>query len=212
MAKETEVSRVAEQAGKLIVLSGPSGAGKSTVIARLMQMRQDLCFSVSATTRQPRPGEKDGTDYFFVTREEFDRMVEEDALLEHAEYVGNCYGTPRGYVERKQAEGLNVLLDIEVQGARQVCGKTPDAVTIFVIPPSLEELERRLRGRHTDAEEKICCRLARAHNEYREADFYDYIVINDDPDQAARELDAIITAEQCRYQERKSYLTEVQEL
>lgn len=202
---------MAEQTGKLVVVSGPSGAGKSTVITRLMQMRSDLCFSVSATTRQPRPSETEGKDYFFVTREEFDRMVEEDALLEHAEYVGNCYGTPRSYVERKRAEGLNVLLDIEVQGARQVCGKTPDAIAIFVIPPSLEELEHRLRGRHTDAEEKICCRLKRAHDEYREADFYEYIVINDDPEQAAREVDAIITAEKCRYQDRKSYLTEVQE-
>lgn len=203
---------MAEQKGKLIVLSGPSGAGKSTVITRLMQLRHDLCFSVSATTRQPRPTETDGKDYFFITRAEFDQMVEADLLLEHAEYVGNCYGTPRSYVEQKRAEGLNVLLDIEVQGARQVCGKTPDAIKIFVIPPSLEELEHRLRGRHTDAEEKICCRLKQAHNEYREADFYDYIVINDDPDQAARELDAIITAEKCRYQDRKSYLTEVQEL
>lgn len=203
---------MAEQKGKLIVLSGPSGAGKSTVITRLMSLRNDLCFSVSATTRQPRPNETDGKDYFFITRAEFDQMVEAGLLLEHAEYVGNCYGTPRSYVEQKQAEGLNVLLDIEVQGARQVCGKMPDAIKIFVIPPSLEELECRLRGRHTDAEEKICCRLKRARNEYREADFYDYIVINDDPDQAARELDAIITAEQCRYQDRKSYLTEVQEL
>ena len=203
---------MAEKKGKLIVVSGPSGAGKSTVIARLMKLRSDLCFSVSATTRQPRPGETDGKDYFFITREEFDHMVEADTLLEHAEYVGNCYGTPRGYVEQKQAEGLNVLLDIEVKGARQVCGKTTEAVTIFVIPPSLKELERRLRGRHTDAEEKICCRMERAHKEYREADFYDYIVINDDPDRAARELDAIITAEKCRYQDRKSYLTEVQEL
>lgn len=201
-----------EGKGKLIVLSGPSGAGKSTVITRLMKLRSDLCFSVSATTRQPRPGETDGKDYFFITRAEFDQMVEADLLLEHAEYVGNCYGTPRRYVEQKQAEGLNVLLDIEVQGARQVCDKTPDAIKIFVIPPSLKELEHRLRGRHTDAEEKICCRLKRAHKEYREADFYDYIVINDDPDQAARELDAIITAEKCRYQDRKSYLTEVQEL
>lgn len=201
-----------EQTGKLVVVSGPSGAGKSTVIARLMQRRDDVCFSVSATTRSPRQGETDGKDYFFVTREEFDRMIAENALLEHAEYVGNCYGTPRSYVEQKRSEGLNVLLDIEVQGARQVCGKAKDAITIFIIPPSLEELECRLRGRHTDAEEKICCRLEQAHREYREANFYDYIVINTDPDQAAMELDAIITAEMCRYQDRKSYLTEVQEL
>ena len=106
--------------GKLIVVSGPSGAGKSTVISRVMQRRYDLCFSVSATTRDPRPGEVNGVDYFFVTWDEFDRMIGEDELLEHAEYVGNCYGTPRAYVAAKQREGMNVLLDIEVQGARQV--------------------------------------------------------------------------------------------
>ena len=203
---------MAEQRGKLIVVSGPSGAGKSTVIAGLMRRRAGLCFSVSATTRPPRPGETEGRDYLFVTREEFQQLVNDGALLEHAEYVGNCYGTPRDYVERKQTEGLNVLLDIEVQGARQVRARVPEAVMVFVIPPSLEELERRLRGRHTDAEEKIRSRLARARAEYREADFYDYIVINDDPETAAEELDAIITAELCRYQERKTYLTEVQEL
>lgn len=121
LVKRMGANCVVEGKGKLIVLSGPSGAGKSTVITRLMKLRSDLCFSVSATTRQPRPGETDGKDYFFITRAEFDQMVEADMLLEHAEYVGNCYGTPRRYVEQKQAEGLNVLLDIEVQGARVRC-------------------------------------------------------------------------------------------
>lgn len=195
-----------DRRGKLIVVSGPSGAGKSTVIARLMQRRHDLCFSVSATTRNPRPGEVDGVDYFFVTWDTFDGMIERDELLEHAEYVGNCYGTPRSYVESKQNEGMNVLLDIEVQGARQIRERVPDAVKVFIIPPSLQVLEQRLRGRATDAEEMIHSRLARARSEYREADFYDYIVINDDPDRAAAELDAIITAELCRYAERKEYL------
>ncbi len=195
-----------DRKGKLIVVSGPSGAGKSTVIARLMQRRQDVCFSVSATTRDPRPGEVDGVDYFFVTWEAFDDMIERDELLEHAEYVGNCYGTPRSYVESKQHEGMNVILDIEVQGARQIRDRVPDAVKIFVLPPSLQSLEQRLRGRGTDAEEMIHSRLVRAHAEYREANFYDYIVINDDPDRAASEMDAIITAELCRYEERKGYL------
>ena len=195
-----------EKRGKLIVVSGPSGAGKSTVINQVMHRRADLCFSVSATTRDPRPGEVDGVDYFFVSWDEFDRMIENNALLEHAEYVGNCYGTPQSFVEQKQREGMNVLLDIEVQGARQIRDRVPDAVKIFIIPPSLQALEQRLRGRQTDEEEKIHSRLARARSEYREADFYDYIVVNDDVERAAAELDAIITAELCRYAERKAYL------
>ncbi len=195
-----------DRKGKLIVVSGPSGAGKSTVIARLMQRRQDVCFSVSATTRDPRPGEVNGVDYFFVSWEEFDDMIERDELLEHAEYVGNCYGTPRSYVESKQHEGMNVILDIEVQGARQIRDRVPEAVKIFILPPSLQSLEQRLRGRGTDAEEMIHSRLVRARAEYREANFYDYIVINDEPDRAASEMDAIITAELCRYEERKDYL------
>ena len=201
-----------EQRGKLVVISGPSGAGKSTVISRLMQRRQNLCFSVSATTRDPRPGELDGKDYFFVTREAFDRMVSADALLEHAEYVGNCYGTPRDYVVQHMNDGVHVLLDIEVQGAKQVYEKMPDAIMIFLVPPSLRELENRLRSRGTDSSDKIRERLERALAEYSEAanaGIYDYIIINDDPEVAALEMDAILTAEQCRFSERKSILSEV---
>ena len=201
-----------DQRGKLVVISGPSGAGKSTVIARLMQRRQNLCFSVSATTRDPRPGELDGKDYFFVTREAFDRMVSADALLEHAEYVGNCYGTPRDYVVQRMESGMHVLLDIEVQGAKQVHEKMPDAIMIFLVPPSLRELESRLRGRGTDSDEKIRERLERALAEYTEAQnagFYQYIIVNDDPEVAAMEMDAVLTAEQCRFSERKSILSEV---
>ena len=201
-----------DQRGKLVVISGPSGAGKSTVISRLMQRRQNLCFSVSATTRDPRPGELDGKDYFFVTREAFDRMVSADALLEHAEYVGNCYGTPRDYVVQHMNDGVHVLLDIEVQGAKQVYEKMPDAIMIFLVPPSLRELENRLRSRGTDSSDKIRERLERALAEYSEAanaGIYDYIIINDDPEVAALELDAILTAEQCRFSERKSILSEV---
>ena len=192
--------------GKLIVISGPSGAGKSTVAFRAIEGRQDVCFSTSVTTRAPRPGEVDGREYFFIDRERFDEMVEKDELLEHAVYVSNCYGTPRAYVEKKLAEGMNVLLDIEIQGARQVRDKMPDAVKIFIVPPTLEELRRRLEGRGTDSAEAIEGRLVRARQEYAEATFYDYIIVNDDVDTAARELAAIITAEHCRAADRMEYL------
>ena len=194
--------------GKLLVLSGPSGAGKSTVVSKLMERRGDVCFSVSATTRAPRPGEQDGVNYFFVTRERFEEMVRTGELLEHAEYVGNCYGTPRAYVEQRLEAGYNVILDIEVQGARQVMEAAPEAVLVFLIPPTLAELERRLRARGTESDEVIRGRLERAKEECR-SDFYRYIVINDDADTAAKELDAIITAEQCSYNDRKTILKEV---
>ena len=194
--------------GLLIVLSGPSGAGKSTVIAALMRKRNDVRFSVSATTRDPRPGEVDGKDYFFRTHEEFARMIEKDAFLEHAEYVGNCYGTPVAPVEESLNAGYHVLLDIEVQGAGQVMAKRPDAVSVFLCPPSLRELERRLRGRGTDPEEKIMGRLATAGREYGRAKDYTYIVVNDDAENAAAELDAIITAELCRSEKRLKSIVE----
>lgn len=195
--------------GKLIVISGPSGAGKSTVVFKAMEGREDVCFSTSVTTRKPRPGEVDGREYFFIDRERFDEMVRQDELLEHAEYVTNCYGTPRAYVEEKLEAGLNVLLDIEIQGARQVHAKMPEAVMIFIVPPTLEELRRRLEGRGTDTAEAIEGRLARARQEYREADFYDYIIVNDDADKAAQELSAILLAEHCRAADRRHFLKTV---
>ena len=194
--------------GKLIVISGPSGAGKSTVVFKAMEDRKDLCFSTSVTTRKPRPGEVDGREYFFVDLDRFAEMIANDELLEHAVYVANYYGTPRKYVEDRLLSGMNVLLDIEVQGARQVAEKMTDAVKIFIIPPSLEELERRLVGRGTDTARAIEARLIRARQEYQEADFYDYIIVNDDADRAAEELKAIITAEHCRAVERAHYLRE----
>ena len=192
--------------GKLIVISGPSGAGKSTVVFKAIEGRKDVCFSTSVTTRKPRPGETDGKEYFFVDLDRFREMVENDELLEHAEYVANSYGTPRAYVEKQLESGLNVLLDIEVQGARQVHEKMPEAVMIFVAPPSLKELERRLRGRGTDTERAIEARLIRAQQEFAEADFYDYLIINDDADKAARELNAIIDASHCRFADRAEKL------
>lgn len=184
--------------GLLIIMSGPSGAGKSTVISRLVSARGDIRFSVSVTTRAPRPGEKNGRDYYFKSREEFLQMIADNAFLEHAEYVGNCYGTPAAPVDADLNEGYNVLLDIEVQGAAQILEKRPDAVSVFLCPPSLEELEKRLRKRGTDSEDKILGRLETARQEYEQLSRYSYIVINDDADTAASELDAIITAEKCR--------------
>ena len=194
--------------GRLFVISGPSGAGKSTVVFKAIEGRDDMCFSTSVTTRKPRPNEVDGREYFFVDLDRFREMVENDELLEHAEYVANSYGTPRKYVEDKLESGLNVLLDIEVQGARQIKAKKPDAVFVFIIPPSMEELRRRLVARGTDSERAIEARLIRARQEYAEADFYDYIIVNDDAERAAKELSAIITAERCKAENRVNFLNE----
>ena len=185
--------------GKLIILSGPSGAGKSTVVFKAIQNRDDFCFSTSVTTRKPRPGEVDGREYFFIDREKFDEMISNGELLEYAQYVTNCYGTPRSYVEEKLAEGKNVILDIEIQGARQVHDKIPEAITIFIMPPSLEELRQRLVKRGTDSADAINARIARAEQEVQEADFYTYLIVNDQIEKAAMEFNAIITAENCRY-------------
>lgn len=195
--------------GKLIVISGPSGAGKSTVLFKAIEGRKDICFSTSVTTRKPRPGELDGREYFFINHASFEEMIEKDRLLEYAVYVDNYYGTPREYVENKMEAGFNVVLDIEVQGARQVNEKMPEAVKIFIIPPSMEELAQRLRGRGTDTEDAIQGRLNRARQEYAEADFYDYIIINDDVERAALELSSIIIAEQCRSDGRIDYLKKI---
>lgn len=197
-----------KEKGRLFVISGPSGAGKSTVVFKAIEGRDDVCFSTSVTTRKPRPNEVDGREYFFVDLDRFKEMVENDELLEHATYVANSYGTPRKFVEDKLDSGLDVLLDIEVQGVRQINEKKPDAVKIFIIPPSLAELHRRLVGRGTDTERAIEARLIRARQEYAEADFYDYIIINDDPDRAAKELAAIMLAERCKAEGRMHFLRE----
>ena len=192
--------------GKLIVISGPSGAGKSTIVFKAIEGRTDFCFSTSVTTRAPRPGEEDGREYFFIDRERYDQMVADGELLEHAEYVNNGYGTPRAYVERKLAEGMNVVLDIEVQGARQVHESVPGAVMIFIIPPSMEELRRRLINRGTDSMEAIEGRLERARAEYAEAEIYDYLIVNEDADVAASEFSAIVKAEHLRTRDRMHLL------
>ena len=197
-----------KERGQLIVLSGPSGVGKSTVIAELFAQRSTIYFSVSYTTRQPRVGEQDGVNYNFVSREEFERMIADDELLEYAEYVDNYYGTSMKLIQEKLDAGIDVLLDIEVQGAAKVRARCPDALFIFIIPPSFEELSRRLHRRNTDSEEVIAGRLAKARQEFREIPKYDYLVINDKVANAVHEIEAILTAAECRVSSRSRMLAQ----
>ena len=198
-----------KERGQLIVLSGPSGVGKSTVIAELFSQRSNIYFSVSYTTRQPRVGEQDGVNYNFVSREEFERMIADDELLEYAEYVDNYYGTSIKLIREKLDAGIDVLLDIEVQGAAKVRARCPDALFIFIIPPSFEELSRRLHRRNTDSEDVIAGRLAKARQEFREIPKYDYLVINDKVANAVSEIEAILTAAECRVNSRSRMLAQL---
>lgn len=184
--------------GKTFIISGPSGVGKSTVLKELFQDRDDLYFSVSATTRPPRPGEIDGVHYHFTDVDEFRKMISKDAFLEYAEYVGNFYGTPKKFVDAAMDQGRDVILDIEIQGAQQVCAKRPETVRIFIAPPSWAELERRLTDRGTDDEDKVQKRLLRAKVELKMADRYDYFVVNDTVDNAVFQLKSILCAEHCK--------------
>jgi guanylate kinase len=174
--------------GRLIVVSGPSGAGKSTLIRAALDAVPELAYSVSATTREPRPGEVDGRDYVFLTREEFESWIEEGRFLEYAEYSGNFYGTPEQKVEEFLDGGSSVILEIELQGARQVRRKRADAVMVFVRAPSLDETRRRLTGRATETEEAMETRLATAVEEVAARDEFDYEVVNGDRDRACKDM------------------------
>lgn len=184
--------------GLLIVLSAPSGAGKDTVLQKLLEQDPNLRLSVSATTRLPRQGEIDGTHYHFVTEEKFQNLIAEDQVLEYASYCGNYYGTPLAPIQEWNKEGKDVILKIDVQGGAQVMKKRPDCIGIFILPPSLEILEHRLRKRDTETEEAIQKRLAVARDEIQKAIDYNYVVINDDLDEAVRDVANIIYAEKCK--------------
>lgn len=202
------------QRGILIVLSGPSGVGKGTVCNVLRQSAADVVYSVSATTREPRLGEMDGVNYFFKTREQFEDMIRRDELLEWAEYAGNYYGTPSTFVDQTLAAGHDIILEIEVQGALKVKQKFPEGVFLFLLPPSLNELENRIVGRGTESNETIRTRMGIALDEIRLLEHYDYAIVNDQVDKACDRIRSIITAEHCR-RERvqkhlKNWIAEVQ--
>ena len=194
--------------GMLAVISGFSGAGKGTLMKRLLNEYDNYSLSISATTRDPRPGERDGVDYFFVTKERFQEMIQNDELLEYAQYVGNYYGTPEAPLNEALAQGKDVLLDIEVQGALRVKARRPDAVLIFMLAPSFADIEKRLYGRGDTAPALVEERLNRARWEYTQAPNYDYLVVNDNVDKAVSEILAILTAEKCKTAERLTYLKE----
>ena len=187
-----------KKGGHLVVISGPSGVGKSTVIAEVMHQRDNLVFSVSYTTRAPRAGEEDGVNYHFVDKAEFERMIRDGELLEYTQYAGNYYGTALADIQKFASQGLDVLLDIEVEGASNVKRKVDNAVLIFVAPPSFEELFRRLHGRRTGNEEVVRARLEEAQVELKQIPNYDYLVVNDSVIRAASDIISILNAEDCR--------------
>lgn len=183
--------------GILVVISGFSGSGKGTMMKELVSNYEGYALSISATTRKPRESEEDGREYFFKTEEEFKKMISEDAFLEHACYVGNYYGTPKAYVEKMLNEGKNVLLEIEIQGALNIKKQMPDAALIFILPPSAEELKRRLIGRGTESMDVIEARLNRAKEEAEGIENYDYVIVNDKLDESVAALDNLITGLKC---------------
>ncbi len=178
--------------GRLIIVSGPSGAGKGTVLQEVFKANPQMKYSVSATTRLPRPGETHGVQYFFITKEEFEGKIRRGEMLEYASYCDNYYGTPADFVEEQRGSGVDIVLEIEPCGAQQIKKKCPDAISIFILPPSIEELERRLTGRGTEPAVVVAARIARAKKELAGADQYDFQVVNDDVARAADEIIQIL--------------------
>ena len=195
--------------GLLIVMSGFSGAGKGTLMKRLLNDYEDYCFSVSMTTRAPREGEVDGKDYFFVTKEAFEKTISENGLVEYAKYCDNYYGTPKAYVDEQLKKGKNVILDIEVQGALQIKEKFPEALMVFITPPSIDVLVKRLRARGTETEEVIKKRINQAKEEALRMDKYEYLVINDDLDTAVKQLNSIVEAAKFSIKRNEKFMEEI---
>lgn len=197
--------------GGVFVVSGPSGSGKDTVLKGLFAENPDIVFSISSITRAMRPGEKEGEKYNFISREHFEEMIKNDLLLEHNVFVGNYYGTPRIPVEKAVSEGRDIIIEVDVNGAAQIRKKLPEAVTVFIMPPSFEELKRRLVGRGTESEELIEKRLRSALDEIKRAGEYDYIIVNDDAAAASQSLMSVIKACRLKTERQKNIINEVLE-
>ncbi|MCI5800657.1 MAG: guanylate kinase [Oscillospiraceae bacterium] len=196
--------------GRLIVCSGPSGVGKGTIVRRYVEEHPGVELSVSATTRGPRPGEEEGVHYYFISREQFEEKIAGDGMLEYASFAGNYYGTPRDKVEQALSRGRDVILEIEVQGAMKVKARCPEALLVFIMPPSFEVLRRRLSGRGTEDAATVARRLSAAAGEMEKARGYDYIVVNDDLEEALADFGAVITAAKCSIHDMKYLIDEVQ--
>ena len=195
-----------QRKGILIVVSGFSGAGKGTLMKRMVERFDNYALSVSMTTRKPRPGEKEGVSYFFVEKDEFERCIGQDGLVEYASYCGNYYGTPRAWVQEQLEAGRDVILEIEIQGALKVKEKFPDALLLFVMTPSAQELKRRLGGRGTGSQEDIRGRLQRAVEESRGIEAYDYIIVNDDLEECIAQMNRTIEAARMRPDRKKEFV------
>ncbi|HIS25444.1 MAG TPA: guanylate kinase [Candidatus Pullilachnospira intestinigallinarum] len=197
--------------GSLIIISGFSGAGKGTVVKALTAAHDNYALSISATTRQPREGEEDGREYFFKTTEEFEELIRRDELYEYAQYVSHYYGTPKAYVQEQREAGRDVILEIEVQGALAAKKKNPEALLLFVTPPSAEELKRRLIARGTESMDVICARLARAKEEAKLMDQYDYLIINDDLNACVEEIHQLVMREHLRMEENLDFVSRIRQ-